>query len=335
MPKTSSLLPGQSYQACLGLDISKATVDACLLRGEQIRQAQFDNTSAGVRQLRAWCLKLGQPTVLTVLEATGRYNELVATELHAAGYGLHLANPRRIKDHARSLGRRNKTDRLDAAMIASFGATRSLPAWQPASPAQQALRNLLRRLSDLESFLQAERNRRESLSDPLIQKSLTRVERALGKEIALLEAQIDAHLKASPQLHDQIQRLCQIEGIGLRCARWLCAELPAHLPNARAAAAWLGVTPRLRHSGSSVRSTAPVGSEGNRHLRKVLFMAAMVARRFNPRLKLFADRLASNGKSKLCVLIAVLHKLTKIAFAILKSNSSYDPLHHPLLSPKI
>lgn len=335
MPKTSDLLPGQRCEVCLGLDIAKAKFDACLLRGDQIRHAQFDNTSAGVRQLQAWCKKLGAPSPWTVLEATGRYSELAATQLHAAGHCIHLANPRRIKDHARSLGRRNKTDRLDAAMIASFGATRALPAWQPPSPAQQLLRSLLRRLGDLENFLQAERNRRDSFTDPLLVKSLARIERALTKEIALLEAQIDDHLKASPELHDQIQRLCQIEGIGPRAARWLCAELPRHLPNARAAAAWLAVTPRRRQSGSSLRSTAPVGCEGNRHLRKVLFMAALVARRFNPRLKAFADRLAHNGKSKLAVIIAVLHKLTKIAFAILKSNSSYDPLHHPFLIPKI
>ena len=335
MPKPSSLLPGQHSEACLGLDIAKAKFDACLLRGSQLRHAQFDNTPAGVRQLRAWCAKLGAPTVLTVLEATGRYSELVATQLHAAGHCVHLANPRRIKDHARSLGRRNKTDRLDAALIASFGSTRMLPAWQPASPAQQLLRSLLRRLSDLESLLQAERNHRETLSDPLIVKSLARIERSLTREIALLEAQIQDHLKTSPQLHDQIQRLCQIEGIGPRCARWLCAELPHHLPNARAAAAWLGVCPRVRQSGSSLHSSAPVGGDANRHLRKVLFMAAMVARRFNPRLKTFADRLASNGKSKLAIIIAVLHKLTKIAFAILKSNSPYNPLHQPLLNPQI
>jgi transposase len=335
MPKTSHLLPGQRLEVCLGLDIAKAKFDACLLRGDQLHQAQFDNTPGGVRQLQAWCAKLGAPKVLTVLEATGRYSELAATVLHADGHRVHLANPRRIKDHARSLGRRNKTDRLDAAIIASFGASRTLPAWQPPSPAQQQLRSLLRRLSDLESFLQAERNRRQSLSDPLIAKSLSRIERALAREIALLEAQVDDHLKASAQLHDELQRLCQIQGIGPRCARWLCAELPRHLPNARAAAAWLGVTPRLHHSGSSVRSTAPVGTEGNRHLRKVLFMAAMVARRFNPRLKAFADRLATNGKSKLAVIIAVLHKLTTIAFAILHSNSSYDPLHQPSLHPKI
>lgn len=152
-----------------------------------------------------------------------------------------------------------------------------------------------------------------------------------------------------PALRAEVERLCQIEGIGERTAeeeegnsggrwvgepRWLCAELPRHLSNGRAAAASLAVTPRVRQSGSCLRSTAPVGTEGNRHLRKVLFMAALVARRHNPRLKAFADRLATAGKSKMAVLIAVLHKLVKISFILLKNHSSYDPLHNPLLTAK-
>jgi transposase len=326
------ILPDPIPQTCLGLDIAKAKLDACLLHATQAHHAQFENSLKGLVALRTWCQRHGAPTPLTVLEATGRYSELAAATLHAAGHRVHVANPRRIKDHAKSLGRRNKTDRIDAALIASFGTTRLLPAWQPPSPAQQLLRSLLRRLHDLETMLQAERNRAASTSDPLIAKSLGRTVRALEKESATLETLIATHLQATPELRADIAHLCAIEGIGARSARWLCAELPRHLPNARAAAAWLAVTPRLRQSGSSLRATAPAGPEGNRHLRRVLFMAAMVARRHNPRLKAFADRLAAKGKAKMAILIAVLHKLLKISFAILKSNSAYDPLHNPLLS---
>lgn len=259
---------------------------------------------------------------------TGRYSDLAAAQLHAAGHRIHLANPRRIKDHARSLGRRNKTDRIDAALIAGFGTTRTLPAWQPAAPTQETLRALMRRHAELAALLQAERNRIESAATELVVKSLTRLRRALEKELATLDAQIAEQVRACPELRGDIERLCQIKGIGERPARWLCAELPCHLPNARAAAAWLGVTPRVRQSGSSVRSTAPAGADGNRHLRRVLFMAALVARRYNPRLKTFADRLAAAGKAKMSVLIAVLHKLLKISFALLKNQSAYDPTHN-------
>jgi transposase len=188
-------------------------------------------------------------------------------------------------------------------------------------------------LHELELLCQAEAQRLKATSDPLVQKSLTRLLKVLRKECATLEAQSNDLIAATPTLRADVERLCQIEGIGLRSARWLCAELPRHLPNARAAAAWLAVTPRLRQSGSSLRSTAGVGHDGNRHLRRVLYMAALVARRHNPRLKTFADRLAKNGKSKMAVLIAVLHKLIKISFSLLKNQSLYQPLHDPLQKP--
>jgi transposase len=328
------MILSKPLDCCLGLDIAKAKFDACLLLGAQAHHAQFDNSKPGIAALRAWCKKLGAPTPHTVLEATGRYGELAATALHAAGHRIHVANPRRIKDHARSLGHRNKTDRLDAALIASFGATRTLPAWRPASAAQQLLRALLRRTADLTTMLQAERNRAEATTDPLVTKSLARIVRALEKETTSLQAQITAHIQATPELREDIAHLCQIEGIGLRTAAWLAAEVPRHLPNARAAAAWLAVTPRVRQSGTCLRSTAPVGTEGNRHLRRVLFMAALTARRRNPRLKTFADRLAAAGKSKMSVLLAVVHKLIKISFLLLKNHSAYDPNHHPLPTSK-
>jgi transposase len=313
---------------CLGLDISKAKLDACLLAGGLVHEAEFANTATGLRQLRSWCHKQGASTPFTVLEATGRYGDLAATTLHTAGHPVHLGNPRRIKDYVRSLGRRNKTDRLDAGMIASFGTTRTLPAWVPPSPAQQRLRELLRRLSAVETMRQAERNRQETVADAFVTKSLVRLLRAFDKEIAQLEKLLAEHLRACPDLQADIDRLCVIRGIGLRTARWLVAELPLHLPNARAAAAWLAVTPRRRQSGTSLHSTAPIGSEGNRYLRKCLFMAAMVARHKNPRLKVFADRLAQNGKAKLAVICAVLHKLLKISFTLLKNQSTYDPTHN-------
>jgi len=317
--------------ACLGLDIAKDKLDACLQVGSRIQHHAFDNTLAGLKALRAWCRQLGHRTPLTVLEATGCYGELAATSLHAAGFPIHLAHARRIKDYARSLGRRNKTDRVDAAIIAAFGLSRALPRWEPPRPALHTLRALLRRLADLQALQQAEHNRQEAAaSSPLVTKSLARVARALAQESAQLEAQIAAHLRTEAELQADVERLQQIPGIGTRSAWWLCAELPRHLPNARAAAAWLGVTPRVRQSGSSLRATAPVGHDGNRHLRRVLFMAAMTARRFNPRLKTFADRLAKNGKAKLSVLLAVLHKLLKISFAMLQSRSSYLHDHHPL-----
>jgi transposase len=336
VPLTTEVPPAPSV--CLGLDIAKLKLDACLLQAAQSNSRQFDNTPSGLSALRAWCLHLGQPSPFTVLEATGAYGELAASTLHASGFPLHLAHARRVKEFARSLGRRNKTDRLDAQTIAQFGRSRPwdprpLPLWEPPTAELQTLRTLMRRHADLQTMVQAEANRAETAGSCLLAvQSLARVRKALTKELVQLESLLRAHLQAHPALQADIDRLCEIEGIGFRSACWLCAELPRHLPHPRAAAAWLGVTPRLRQSGSSLHATAPTGSDGNRRLRKVLFMAAMSARRHNPRLRTFADRLAANGKPKLSVILAVMHKLLKISFALLKNQSSYLPLHHPLPS---
>ncbi len=119
-------------------------------------------------------------------------------------------------------------------------------------------------------------------------------------------------------------------GIALKTTRWLCAELPRHLPNSRAVAAWCGLTPRLRQSGSSLHGTRSIGREGHRFLRKVLSLPAVVARSRNPRLKAFADSPQSRGQSTMSVLIAVEHKPLRHAFALLKNRSTDDPNHHPL-----
>ncbi len=317
---------------CLGIDVSKAKLDVCFLLQQQ-HHASFENSTPGVRKLLAWVRKLHPgPLPRAVMEATGPYGELAASLLHQAGHRVSVVNPRWIKDHARSLGRRNKTDRLDAQLIADYARTHDCEQWLPPAPEIATLRSLLRRLASVDAMLQAEQRRSEcALSkEPLLLQSLRRINRALVAEQKHLEKAIVSHLRDHPSLADDCSRLQKIEGVGTKAARWLCAELPRHLHSSRAAAAWVGVTPRKHESGSSVHRKPGIGPEGNLHLRRVLFMPAIVARHRNPRLKAFADRLESNGKAKMSVVLAVLHKLVRTAFAILKNHSSYDPLHFPL-----
>jgi transposase len=321
------------HSPCLGLDVAKAKLDACLLLGGHKHHATFENSRPGMRKLLAWVRKLHpDPLSRAVMEATGPYGELAAASLHKAGHRVSVINPRWIKDHARSLGRRNKTDRLDAQLIADYARTHDCDQWLPQAPELAILKGLLRRLASVDSMIQAEQRRDEcALSkEPLLLQSLRRVKRALTAEQKHLEKAIASHLRAHPLLREECTLLQQIEGIGPKAARWLCAELPRHLHSSRAAAAWVGVTPCKHESGSSLRDPSTIGREGNRHLRRVLYMPAVVARQKNPRLKAFADRLEANGKSKMVVLFAILHKLVRTAFAILKNHSHYDPLHFPL-----
>ena len=321
------------HYPCLGLDVAKAKLDACLLLDGHKHHATFDNSQPGMRKLLAWVRKLHpDPLQRAVMESTGPYGELAAAILHEAGHRVSVVNPRWIKNHARSLGLRNKTDRLDAWLIADYARTHDCDQWLPPAPELATLRALLRRLASIDSMIQAEQRRDEcALSrEPLLLQSLRRVKRALMAEQKHLEKAISSHLRDHPVLREECSLLQQIQGIGPKAARWLCAELPRHLHSSMAAAAWVGVTPCKHESGSSVRDPSTIGREGNRHLRRVLYMPAVVARHKNPRLKSFADRLEANRKPKMVVLFAVLHKLVRIAFSILKNHSLYDPLHSPL-----
>lgn len=333
VPKNHHLMHSKIHIApkttCLGIDVAKFKLDICLLHNGKRHREQFPNTLIGLRDLISWLRTRHDGPLSVLMESTGNYSLLAATMLHNAGHAVSVVNPRWIKDHARSDGRRNKTDSLDAEIIAHYGLTHDSDHWQPVSPAQSVLRALLRRLAGLEEMAQMEARRAET-SEAVVFKSIERLTKYIAKEIASLEAAIQAHLVENAELFSDCKRLCTIPGIGMKTARWLCAELPRHLPNSRAAAAWCGLTPRLRQSGTSVRGASSIGREGNRFLRKILYMPAIVARRFNARLKAFADSLESRGKSKMSALIAVEHKLLRHAFAILKNKSTYDLTHHPL-----
>jgi len=316
---------------CLGLDVAKAKLDACLWHHQARHHGSFDNSPAGLRKLLAWLRRLHPQPLCVVLEATGPYGDLAAATLHAAGHAVSVVNPRRIKDHIRSLGQRNKTDRADAEAIAAYGRTHALDRWLPPAPELAALRALLRRLTGLEALAQAEARRSETAAPlAVLAASHRRFQRALAAERQRLQAAIEAHLCAHPALAADCERLEAIEGIGPKSARLLVAELPRTLADSRAAAAWVGVTPRQHQSGTSVQRPARIGPDGQRHLRSALYLPAVVARHKNPRLKVFADRLEANGKAKMAVVLAVLHKLIRTAFAILKHQTSYDPNHHPL-----
>lgn len=328
--KTSS---SEAVHGHLGLDIAKATFEACLLREERCFCCGFANTPEGIRKLQLWTEKLTGGPVPVVLESTGRYGDLPATLLFEAGYPVSVVNPRWVKDHLRSKGQRNKTDRSDAKLIADYARSneKDLDLWSPPPAEQATLRTLLHRIRELEALRQGELNRREALaaSSPL-HGSLDRLTQALHEEIALLERKVREHILANPQLQKDCERLETVPGIGTKSARWLVAELSRTFPNCRAAAAWVGVTPRIHDSGSSVKKRPGIGPEGNQLLRSLLYFPAVVARTKNPTLKAFADRLEATGKlCKKAIILAVMHKLVRIAFALLKNQSTYQPNHVP------
>jgi transposase len=313
----------------LGIDVSKAKLDVMLVEENGKRTpGQFDNTRKGHNSLRHFLEKRGQHAVHVCLEATGHYGDEVALFLAEAGYTVSVVNPAQIKHYGDSQLRRTKTDASDAALIADFCRTQHPPAWQPPAPEVLQLQALMRHLEALKDMRLQEHNRLQAgiPSQPVLD--------TIQQHIAFLDAQIrdllkriDDHFDQHPELAAQRDLLTSIPGIGDLTAARLLAELTrwSDFTSPKQVAAFAGLSPRQHLSGSSVRARSHISKRGSPRLRAALYMPALVAKRRNPVLKVFAQRLLAAGKPKMAVVAAVMRKLLLLAFAILKSGRPFDP----------
>ena len=319
----------------LGIDVSKAKLDVMLVKQDQRSEsAQFENTRKGFNSLRHFLKKRVKGELQVCLEATGPYSEDVALFLHEAGYRVSVVNPAQIRSYGDSQLRRTKTDATDAALIADFCRTQQPPAWAPPPPEVRELQAMVRHLESLKTMRQQEVNRLDAGTP-----SVT-VEEKLQTHIAFLDQQIDDltqrlndHLDQHPDLRQQRDLLTSIPGIGDLTAARLLAELPNlnTFTSPKQLAAFAGLSPQHRQSGSSVRGRSHLSKRGSSRLRAALYMPALVAQRHNPLLATFAQRLLHAGKPKMAVVAAVMRKLLLLAAAILRSGRPFDPNHAPSL----
>jgi len=315
----------------LGIDVAKRSFDAVLLLPEgRTRHHQFANHPAGFAALQSWLRRHATGAVHAGLEATGRYGEALALFLHQAGARVSVINPARTHAFAKSELARNKTDKLDAALIARFVATQAPPAWTPAPAEQRQLQTVVRRLEALQAMRQAEQNRLDLESaDSPIRDSLAQHVAHLDQQLRQLRRDLAAHVRAHPTLADQSRLLQSIPGIGETTALKLLAELPAlsQRRSARQVAAYAGLNPAQRQSGSSVHGRGHLSKIGNARLRRALYLPAVVAMRCNPLLRVFAERLHQRGKAPMIIVGAVMRKLLHQACGVLKHAQSFNPNH--------
>jgi transposase len=310
-------------QIVLGIDVSKRTLDVALIFEARTLCKQFKNSTDGFRSLADWLASLEIKQVHACLEATGIYGEAVALFLHECGHLVSVVNPLRIKGYAQSNMQRNKTDRLDARIIADFCQTQKPESWQPPSAEVKHLQSLVRRVEVLEEMLQAEENRLTNAA-PQIKSSIERIITLIKEEISELERQIKQHISQNSNLKEQSELLQTIPGIGARTANLLLSEIEfERYSSARSIAAQAGVTPRKRQSGTSLKQTS-LSKLGNARLRKALYFPAIVARQHNEIVKEFAKRLKKNGKTPMQIVCAAMRKLLHIAFGVLKHKRAFD-----------
>ena len=313
--------------AFLGIDVAKHSLECALIGPKSPRRSSVPNTPAGHRQLLAWLAKQHVADVHACLEATGTYSDEIAQALHDAGVWVSVVNPARIAAYAKSRLARNKTDPADAMLIAQFAQSEQPPLWQPPAPEMRELRALVRHLDSLLVQRQAERNRQAAGGHPEpVEQALREHLAFLDKQITTVRQQIDEHIGRYPELKREHDLLDSITGIDTRTATRLLAESGGlgRFEDSRAVAAYAGLTPRRYQSGSSVRGKTRLSKIGNASLRAALYMPALVARRYNPVLKAFGDRLAAAGKSKMAVIGAVMRKLLVLAYGVVKSGVPFD-----------
>lgn len=303
----------------LGIDVSKADFHACLLQDNRQSKKSFPNAPAGYRQLHNWLRNRGVLEIHACMEATGAYWLGLAVALYESGETVSVVNPSRTAMFARSQLRRTKTDRVDSEMIAQFCQTQSPELWRPPAPETLELRGLLTYREQLVN----ERVRLKQIVKQIhVGKDLQRLHvkqlKSLDRSIAVIEKQLRTLLTTHEQLGAQVATLESVSGFGFITAVAIVAQLPIErLRNAKAAAAYAGLTPSERQSGTSVNGRVRICKTGNATLRRDLYMPALVAMRHNPILRAFAQRLKEKGKAPKVIIIAVMRKLVVLAFTLL------------------
>jgi transposase len=323
----------RTYQLYVGVDIAAKTFTATWAAdpASTAKAVTFDQTDAGFTRFQQALAASGvaPPATLIALEATGSYWIALAVALHQADYVVSVLNPGQVALFARSLPRRSKTDAQDAHLLVRFAAERQPPPWTPPEPVYHELRQRLLVRDGLLQMRTQAKNQRHAVAQWPVQiaaalEALDTVIAELDAQVATLEREIAQVLRhgawaASATL------LLSTPGLGLVTTAWLLvstlnftlAESPEQL------AAYAGLAPLERQSGTSVRGRPAIGHGGNSRLRTALYMATLSAARVNPTIKAFYARLRSAGKPMKVARCAAARKLLTVAWALVTKNEPY------------
>jgi transposase len=310
-----------SLATFVGIDVAKHSLDVHLLPEGRFVSLAYDQSA--LQHLRN---ELPAPgSCLIVIEATGGYERRVVADLLDAGHLVAVVNPRPVRDFARGIGILAKTDRIDASVIARFG-QQVRPRTVAKTPTKQVeLEQLVLRRRQLIDLRTAESNRLETCSSRAVRKSIQHMIDRLNKDIQKIEKEILAFLESDDDWRGKAQILGSTPGVGTTTAATLLAELPElGKLNRQQISALVGLAPFNHDSGRSQGKRRIWG--GRASVRSVLYMAALTAKRCNPVIRAFAQRLEANGKPFKLVMTACMRKLLVILNTMLKTNSPWNPI---------
>jgi transposase len=308
----------------LGVDIAKDKFDCCLLTGGGSLTTQCANSLRGFKALLRWLknAEIQLADLHVCMEATGIYGEGLLQWLFAQGAAVSKVNPAQVKYFAKSRLARNKTDRVDALMIAEFCRAQTPRLWSPPAPELARLQGYTRLLAARKEQRASER-RRAAMLPKFLRAHTGAVIRVLEREIEKLQEQIDEVVWGCPELRAKRQLLCSIPCVGKVTAQTVLAELPPQIQSARQAAAYAGLTPQREQSGQK-EGRARLSKTGNPHLRSALYMPAVSGRSSNGRLKSCAARLKEKGKATKQIIGACMHLLMRLCYGVLASGRPFE-----------
>jgi transposase len=303
----------------IGIDVSKDRLDVHVLPGGEAFGVARNGQGLEelVERLRAL-----SPTLVAV-EATGGFETIVAAAIAGARLPLAVVNPAQVRYFAQAVGKRAKSDPIDALVIARFAeAVKPEPRGIP-DEAARLLAELVSRRRQILEMLVAERQRQKRAANPRVTKSLARTIKMLEKELVEVDRDIDTAVRGSPAWREKEDLLVTFPGVSNILARTFLAEVPELGGlDRRRIASLAGLAPYTRQSGRW-KGKSMIGG-GRAALRSALYMAALSASRCNPDLKLFYQRLLASGKPKMVALIAVARKTLTILNAMLRDQKPWQ-----------
>jgi transposase len=302
-----------------GIDVGKEKLDVGL--ADDKRVWEWANDEGGRATIADWVVE--QKVTLVVVEASGGYEAAIVSELVGRGIAVAVVNPTRVRAFARAEGILAKTDKIDAGVIARFGATMKPQVRARREQAQVELNELVSRRRQIVLMLTAEKNRLHPAS-PTMQTHIASHIVWLQTEIVRLEQQISQTIETHPEWTETTKRVESVPGIGFITAATLVADLPelGHL-NRHKIAALVGVAPFNHDSGKQRGKRRIFG--GRTSVRSVLYMATLSAIKHNPVIKAFYQRLLDKGKLKKVALTACMRKLLVILNTMVKTGQDWNP----------
>ena len=314
----------------IGLDIGKEEIAVSVYDGKKHRQGMYKNTKGALRRMVRDFRKEGECRV--TMEATGTYNLKCAYMLYDNGFDVRVENPLVIKRFGQLHLRRAKTDKADARLIAMYGMRDDARKFNPVKEDRMLLRILVKEIDQLHGDINKNISRIESLNQYPVKpidtiRRLEKKNRAMEAEIKEIEKEIDGLINKDEDYKATRKRLQTIQGIGKRLSGAIVAFMGNYedFESAKQVASFVGITPTIKQSGSSVNSSGGISKMGNKYIRTLLFNCAKTASKHNKQCKALNERLEGKGKKYKKRMIAVGHKLLRQSFGVIKNNMDYDP----------